>query len=150
MIDRAPTGARSFGIGWMTEGTVMNSTAERIIRVLLEEAHCTECGHGYHVEDVHVLRELDERIWDLAAVCNHCYTLSLIRAVVRPNDDEEARGGGRSEPRIRLTSELTSAERRYFSDVPPVDVDDVLDVSAFLTSFDGDFRSLFGQDIAES
>ena len=112
---------------------------------------CTECGHGYHAEDVHVLRELNERIWDLAAVCNHCYTLSLIRAVVRPTEvDEEAPAGVRAEPRIRLTSELTSAERRYFADSPPVDVDDVLDVSAFLTAFDGDFRTLFGQDIAES
>ena len=129
----------------------MNSTADRIIRVLLEQAHCTECGHGFHVEDVHVLRELDERIWDLAAVCNHCYTLSLIRAVVRPTDEDEAAPvGAVAEPRIRFTSELTSAERRYFSDAPPVDADDVLDVSAFLTAFDGDFRSLFGQDIVES
>jgi len=129
----------------------MNSTAERIIRVLLTEAHCTECGHGYHAEDVHVLRELDERIWDLAAVCNHCYTLSLIRAVVHPTEtDEEGLIGAPAQPRVRFTSELTSAERRYFAEAPAVDTDDVLDVTAFLSSFDGDFRTLFGQDIAES
>jgi len=123
----------------------MNNTAERIIRVLLEEARCTECGCAYHSEDVHVLRQLDDRIWDLAAVCNHCYTLSLIRAVVRPTDEPD---DGR--PAVRVVSELSTAERRRFSDLAPVGVDDVLDVSSFLNAFDGDFRELFGQDHPEA
>ncbi|MCE7939911.1 hypothetical protein DCC79_14330 [bacterium] len=124
----------------------MSSTTERIIRVLLDEARCTECGSAYHAEDVHVLRQVDERMWDLAVVCNGCYTLSLIRAIVKPNAAGVPAGRAPVVPEVELVTELTRAERRYFSDLPPVEVDDVLDMSAFLAEFDGDFRDLFGQD----
>jgi len=120
-------------------------TADRIVRVLLDQARCTECGSPYHAEDVHILRHHEERIWDLAVVCNVCYTLSLIRAVVRITEDgkDEWLAGSH---RVSFASELTTAERRHFAALTPVGTDDVLDVSDFLAGFDGDFRRVFEQD----
>lgn len=112
-------------------------TAERVVRFLVDHARCTDCACSFHVEDVHVLAHDAERVWDLAAVCHNCYTMSLIRAVVRDQD-------GRV--RTRVMRELTPAEARRFERLPPVDVDDVLDVAAFLADFDGDFRELFGRE----
>jgi hypothetical protein len=99
---------------------------------------------------VYVLAQLDLRIWDLAAVCHGCYTLSVVRAVVRPQGDQVtahvAEDGSSSPPRIEYDRELTKAEARHFGALPPVDMDDVLDVSQFLQGFDGDFRGFFGQE----
>lgn len=110
-------------------------TTERVVRFLVKHAQCSDCDCPYHAEDVHVLAHRQDRVWDLAAVCHNCYTMSLIRAVVRG--------------RIALR-ELTLAEERHFEELPPIDVDDVLDLSAFLTDFDGDFRGLFGKESEES
>jgi hypothetical protein len=124
----------------------MASTADQIIRVLLQQARCTDCDCAYRVEDVHVLRQSNERVWDLAAVCHRCYTMSLIRAVVQAP-------GSRALPSIRarglaisVATELTMAERKRFACLSPVGSDDVLDLHDFLEDFDGDFRGLFGRD----
>lgn len=110
------------------------STAERVIRFLVDHARCKDCRGGYHVENVHVLHQTGDRIWDLAAVCDQCYGLALIRAVVRSED-----GRIHTEP----AGELTNAELRRFRRLSPIDRDDVLDATAFLTDFDGDFVRLF-------
>ena len=140
----------------------MADTADRVVRFLIENACCSECDAGYHLEDVHVLNQVRGRIWDLAAVCHECYTLSLVRAIVRTPPDlhhasepasavdhleigknETHHGADRSSVTVQ---ELTAAERRRFRSLPPIDRDDVLDVTAFLASFDGDFRCLFSRE----
>ncbi|MCB0217923.1 MAG: hypothetical protein KDH92_14875 [Chloroflexi bacterium] len=121
----------------------MASTADQIIRVLLQQARCADFDCAYRAEDVHVLRQRSDRVWDLAAVCNGCYTMSLIRAIVQA--PESARVPSRQRP-VLATAELTRAERRHFDALDPIDADDVLDLHAFLSGFDGDFRGLFGRD----
>ncbi|MFN2114306.1 MAG: hypothetical protein ACK2T6_01235 [Anaerolineae bacterium] len=122
----------------------------RIIRFLVDNAHCAECGAHYHEEDVYVLGQLDLRIWDLAAVCHSCYTLSVVRAVVRPQSDqvkaEVAYDGVPADRRREVLHEMTAAEVRHFDELPPIGKDDVLDVTHFLCEFDGDFRGLFGKE----
>ena len=110
------------------------STSERVVRFLVDHARCNECRGAYHVENVHVLHQSGDRIWDLAAVCEHCYGLALIRAFVKSDD-----GQIHTEP----VGELSNAELRRFHHLPPIDRDDVLDATAFLTDFDGDFARLF-------
>jgi len=125
---------------------------DKVIGFLVRHARCTECGARYDAENVHVIEHTDLYVWDLAAVCHSCYTLSVVRAVVRPPDrDVEAPS---IEPVPASTRralqarwhELTPAEAKRFRRLPPVDTDDVLDVTEFLRSFDGDFRGLFGQE----
>jgi|GEM_PF-397922 hypothetical protein len=130
-----------------------SKAGNRIIRFLVENAHCAECGARYHEEDVYVLAQLDMRIWDLAAVCHNCYTLSVVRAVVRPQSDEIkasiAEDAVRARRAIGSDMELTKAEVQRFRSLPPIDEDYVLDVAEFLDGFDGDFRGFFGQESDE-
>ncbi len=121
-------------------------TSERVVRFLIDHASCTDCASAYHSEDVHVLAHRDERVWELAAVCHNCYTLSLIRAVIKPRDHEVAA----TATARRSLHELTDAEARRFRRLTPLVEDDVLDVASFLSGFDGDFRGLFGSEPDES
>ncbi len=121
----------------------MDRTADQVVRYLVEHGRCTDCGGRYNAEDIYVLDQHGERVFDLAAVCCECYTLSFIRAVVRPRRDDVA---GRP---TALTGELTAAEQQRFDSLPPVQKADVLEVSTFLSSFDGDFRTLFGREADE-
>jgi hypothetical protein len=129
----------------------VGNAADKIIRFLVTHAHCSECGGRYRSEDVYVLEQTGISVWDLAAVCHECYTLSLVRAVVRPHHGAVP-AGARPEPepvgtaRSAPLSELTASEVRHFRALPPVGVEDVLDVCRFLAEFDGDFRGLFGQE----
>ena len=118
----------------------MDETTDRVVRFLVDNARCSECDGRYHVEDVHVLAHDSDRVWDLAAVCHDCYQMSLIRAIVRSQD-----GHVHTLP----SHELTAAEERRLRALPPIDQDDVLDVSAFLTDFEGDFRGLFSLESDE-
>jgi len=121
----------------------MAGTADRVIGYLVDQARCTDCGGRYDAEDVYVLAQHGERVWDLAAVCRDCFTLSFIQAVVRP------RGAPVTARMEKVAHELTAAEERRFDGLPPVQKDDVLDVTSFLADFDGDFRALFGQESDE-
>jgi hypothetical protein len=118
----------------------MARSADRVIRFLVEHARCADCSGQFDVEDVHVLAADGQRVWDLAAVCRHCQTLTLLRAVVSPlsADGIPTPGGD-----VAVT-ELTSTERKRFAGLAPIGEDDVLDVAAFLRDFDGDFGELFG------
>lgn len=121
----------------------MEKTADRVVQFLVDHGRCTDCGGRYNLEDVYVLAQRGSRVFELAAVCRDCYTLSFIRAIIRP------RRAGVADPAVAFMHELTPAEARRFDGLPPVEMDDVLDVSAFLARFDGDFRSLFGQEADE-
>jgi hypothetical protein len=131
----------------------VSGPAGKVIRFLVTHAQCTECGAHYRTEDVYVLEQAGIHIWDLAAVCHQCYTLSIVRAVVRPNTRPVAAGdivapppSGRAAPPEMVWSELTPGEEARFELTEPLSADDVLDACAFLSTFDGDFRALFGQE----
>ena len=130
----------------MDKGPV--SDAQRVVRFLVDNARCGECGSAYHAEDVYVLDQVNKRVWELAAVCPGCLSVWLVKAVVRTSDvpaDDDG-GGVRIAARSRSITELTPAEERHFSSLSPIGVDDVLDVSQFLAGFDGDFWAYFGQE----
>jgi hypothetical protein len=120
----------------------MQTTEARVVRFLVDHARCTDCGGQYHLDDVYILANREDRVWDLAAVCHDCHTLSLIRAIVRTPVGRERVPA----PVLVAVTELTPAEQSHFGDLTPVDSDDVLDVAAFLSDFDGDFRGLFGRE----
>ena len=134
----------------------MEDTADRIIRFLVKHTSCTECGTSYHTEDVHVIEQRTARVWILGAVCHDCFDLCLIRAEL-PEKDAVAMAGARTKrparaanraprPAPGLADELTAAERRRFRSLPPLDSDDLLDMTAFLADFDGDFHTLFDEE----
>src|SRR6187549_3805541 len=115
----------------------MSSVVDEVIQYLVAHRRCPSCGDPYLAENVHVIHQPARWTWDLAAVCHGCHTLTMVSAVVRPDDAPRRRP--------RVSTELTAAERAYFRDLEPVGVDDVLDLADFLGAFDGDFRGLFSQ-----
>jgi hypothetical protein len=121
----------------------MGQVSDQVVRHLVDHGRCTDCGGCYNVEDVYVLAQHGGRVFDLAAVCCECYTLSFIRAVIRPRKDDVV---GRP---TSVTGELTPSEEKRMDELPPVQEDDVVRISAFLSEFDGDFRSLFGREADE-
>lgn len=118
----------------------MSSSADRVVQHVLEHARCPHCGAAYRVEDVHVLNQLGDRVWDLAVVCAECYELSMARAVVAsvepssPDDDDAAERAAHSAG----LDERSAAERLRLTRLGPVDASDVRDAAAFLERFDGD------------
>lgn len=118
-------------------------TAERVVQHVLEHARCPRCGASYRLEDVHVLGQFGDRIWDLAAVCPECYELGLSRAVVEwveeappsvPDLDPVP------SPWPSLLDERSAAERVRLERLEPIAASDVADAAAFLERFDGDPR----------
>jgi hypothetical protein len=124
-----------------TEGAAA-SGAEQVVRVLLRQARCADCNCSYRSENVHVLRQQDDRIWDLAVVCHRCYTMSLVRAIVQ-GPAWQRRSDRSALPAVGPLHELDPLERAHFRALSPVSMDDVLDIAGFLADFDGDFQRLF-------
>jgi hypothetical protein len=115
----------------------MADVVGEVIQYLVAHRKC-DCGAAYVPENVHVLNQPSQWVWDLAAVCQRCHTLTMVSASVRPADRPQRAAAPRP-------TELTAAELNYFGELPPVGIDDVLDLSEFLGAFDGDFRGLFSQ-----
>jgi hypothetical protein len=127
----------------------MDRTADQVVRYLVEHGRCTDCGGRYNAEDVYVLDQHGHRVFDLAAVCCECYTLSFIRAVVGPKRDDVAGRPTALTGESVGRGELTPAEKQRFDSLPPVQKADVVEVSTFLSKFDGDFHTLFGREADE-
>jgi hypothetical protein len=133
----------------------MESPTERIIRHLVRNTRCAECGTSYHAEDVYVLEQRGKAVWILGAVCHDCFELSLIRAEMPTSAEAAAPTDSagtlrplprRLTPRLEHESEISPAEQRRFRRLEPIAVDDVLDLSQFLAHFDGDFARLFHEE----
>lgn len=122
-----------------SEGAELGS-AEAVLRSLLRQARCTDCDCAYRAENVHVLQQQDDRVWDLAVVCHRCYTMSLVRAIVRAPGISPRAAAPAPAP---VALELNPRERAHFRHLAPVSMDDVLDISDLLADFDGDFHRLF-------
>jgi hypothetical protein len=116
----------------------MQVTSDLVVGFLVARRRCTDCGGRYEPQDICVLGRHGPSIWELAAVCRACCTMSLIQAVVH-------RGPARTHRRAAIRrTELTPAEDYRFGHLPPIRRDDVLDATVFLAAFDGDFGALFG------
>lgn len=121
------------------EGAEVGS-ADAVMRSLLRHARCTDCDSAYRAENVHVLQQQDDRVWDLAVVCHRCYTMSLVRAIVRVAGTSPTAAG--PDP-VEMALELSPREQAHFRGLAPVSMDDVLDIAGLLADFDGDFHRLF-------
>ncbi len=123
---------------------------ERIKRLIhAAVTHCGACRRAYLLDDFSVIGHRDH-LWMVTVICEGCRNQGFITAIVeqpeRAADRRADRGSTPPPGGPKRPTDLTPAERDRFADVPPVGVDDLLDLAAFLDDFDGDFRSLLNRD----
>ncbi len=103
---------------------------QAFIRHLVANLQCVSCGERYTRNDIYVLGH-HEDVWVSAVVCNHCGTQGLVFATLREGNQFE------------FAARSDADELAALQQLPPLSVDDVLDMHAFLRGFDGDMQTLF-------
>jgi hypothetical protein len=106
------------------------------VRQLLENVKCVVCSETYDDTDVTIMGQQDE-LWMLMVSCHHCGTQGIILAMVK--DDEQ----------VEFITDLSPGELERSQSLPAITSDDVLDVHRFLRDFDGDFATLFEEDLID-
>ncbi len=105
---------------------------ERVLKKLMASIKCSFCGQQYEPRNIEILGH-NETLWFLKVLCSSCHTRSLVAAIIEEDKLPE------------LLTDLTEAERRKFELASGIEVDDVLQMHAFLKEFEGDFSRLFGR-----
>ena len=103
-----------------------------MIKKLMTSIKCESCGRNYEVGDIDVLGQRED-MWFVRVLCSTCHTQALVAAVVR---------GGEAAEGIESLTDAGINETRNRT----IEINDVLDMHDFLTDFNGDFSSLFGQE----
>ncbi len=104
---------------------------EKFLKKLLATMKCGMCGHQYQSGNVNILGHKDD-LWFLSVFCTACKSQGLVAAVVKEGQVTE------------VLTDLTPEEQKKLATATPLSSDDLMDMHAFLTDFDGDFLSLFG------
>jgi len=104
---------------------------QAFIRHLVANIQCASCGERYARNDIYVLGHHDD-VWVSAVVCSHCGTQGLVFATVRGIEQFEVSD--------------SAEELMAYRELPPLSMDDVLDVHAFLRDFHGDVNELFQEN----
>ncbi len=102
---------------------------ERIVRKLVANVKCNQCGQPYQSENVKVLGH-QQAIWFFNVYCPACQNQFFIAATVSPDNN----------PNI---TDLTPADVSRLQQANPLTADDVLDMHAHLKNYHGDIVHLF-------
>lgn len=127
------------GRGRQTGDEAREERIKRLIHAAVP--HCGACQRAYLLDNFSVIGHRDH-LWMVTVICAGCRNQGFITAIVeQPEPAPERRRDRQGRP-----TDLTPAERDRFAATAPVGVDDLLDLSAFLDDFDGDFRRLLNDD----
>ncbi len=108
------------------------------LRGQLSAFGCAACGRTYVTDHIRVLAQREDLYFvDLA--CQMCGSEAVAIVTLHESDDDETA----IEVGELADQAMTSDARGAASIGPAVEPDDVLDMHAFLGSFDGDFKALF-------
>ena len=122
-----------------------NAPDQQIKRIVLHRMdRCAVCHRAFELDDIRVLSRKPD-MWMMLVECTDCHARNFVAAVLNDGDPDEARLA------LRRLSDEAGAQHRFepagpvAEPVPPVTIDDVLDLHEFLADFDGDFKRLFAQ-----
>jgi hypothetical protein len=129
----------------------MDTSDNQIRRIVVERMdRCTVCHRRFVEDDVEVVSRKSD-VWLMIVQCKDCHSRSFA-AVVGDSSapiDTESLFGFRPDGSIEITfetdGEFFELEQTEEELLPPVDVDDLLEMHEFLESFDGDFNTLFDE-----
>lgn len=117
----------------------MDTSEKQIKRIVLNRMErCGVCHHLFEPEEVHVISRRPD-MWMMVVECGECHARNFVAAVLNDGDPDEAQVALRRLSRGEEHSIATAPAPA----VPPVGVDDVLDMHDFLHDFDGNFLRLF-------
>lgn len=131
----------------------MDTSDHQIRRIVVERMdRCTVCHRRFMEDDVEVVSRKSD-VWLMIVQCKDCHSRSFAAVVGETSStfDAESLMGFHSDGAIEISFEvdgdlfdIDQLESEFVESAPAVDVDDILEMHGFLESFDGDFRSLFG------
>ncbi len=118
-------------------------------RVAAYMGRCSVCHRQYDETDVEV-RSRENDNWMMLVQCPDCRGQQVVAARFSDKaygEDVREQLIGFAQREVRSsTSTPVPIQLEGSSDLPPVDVDDISEMHAFLESFDGNFDDLFASD----
>jgi hypothetical protein len=102
---------------------------ERLLKELVGTFRCQFCRRSFERDQVRVAAR-HEQLWIVSVRCSLCRNQQVFWVALKDNRSESGR-------------EISPEEEEYFSSLPPVGTDEILDIHQFLNDFNGDFTSLF-------
>lgn len=120
-----------FACQFAKETHVGRPDLNELVKQIVSRVPCSVCSRPFELDDIHVLGQRGD-VWLLAIYCSHCDTRALVFAQMQVEEGT---------PQV---SEPSPAEQEWFESLPPISVDDVLDVHRFLQDFEGDVYDLLG------
>lgn len=104
----------------------------RLIRQIITSIRCAVCQQHYDGDDVRLLGRRDE-LWVMRVVCENCSTQGLVFALIKDGQSQVQDH--------QVLTELSRVEEERFEELPPVGMDDVLDVRRLLEDSEEDLES---------
>ena len=112
-------------------------SSEDQIKELMTTVDCAVCGANYQQSGIEVLGHRDT-LWFLRVSCTSCATCGLVAVMVKMTDESSPC------PEVQ-TAPDSEADQLDRAPAPgPISAREVADMRQFLSTFDGNFRGLFG------
>ena len=102
---------------------------DELIEKIARRLKCTTCDRRYRTRDFELLDQ-KENVAVMCVECRFCHKQSVILAVVQRR---------RVQP---LYSELEPQEWSWYNQLPPVSVDDVIEIHRRMQAYEGDFTDV--------
>ncbi len=106
------------------------SEKRRLVLKLIAQLSCVECGRRFDPNDFTLVHRWKD-LWVLGTRCRHCNEASHVIVLMRLDAE------------IAPVTDLTADELEAAEEWSPITADDVLDVHALLSEFEGDLGELF-------
>jgi hypothetical protein len=117
--------------GAMKAGDPLSENEKRrLVLKLVAQLSCAECGRRFNPHDFTLVHRWKD-MWVLGTRCRHCDVASHVIVFMR------------LDPEVEPVTDLTADELEAAEEWSPISADDVLDVHALLSEFDGDLGELF-------
>ena len=114
------------------------------IKDLMTGVACAGCGTTYHRSGVEVLGHRSD-LWFLRVRCEGCDSSGLVAAILKPT--------GSSSTAVEMSPPTPREVSQRLDRAPapgPISTTEVARMRDFLDTFDGDFKTLFGDDESRS
>lgn len=107
---------------------------ERLLKQIVSKYRCQKCRRSFEHDHVRVAAR-HEKLWIVSVRCGRCRTQQTFWVTLKERGLDE----------LAELRDVSEAEEEQFSSMQAVTSDEVLDMHEFLSDFDGDFHTLFGE-----